>query len=123
MKTPEQLREEIVGKVINIASGELYDADADYKNIAYFEEKVANYLSTALARYGEGVRREERERKIEEYGFYDLVKIAQTMLTAIYPLDVFDGSSGSTGSVFTSRLHHALQALTPQDISAKTEEV
>lgn len=91
----------------------------DYIRIA--DEYAKSLLTTKDQQIAEAVKA-ERERKIEEYGFYDLVKIAQTMLDSIYPLDLFDGSSGNPGAVFTSRLHHALEALTPLPASEKGHE-
>lgn len=46
--TPDTEWEKIKTRVIEIASGELYDADSDHKNIAYFEEKVCRYLDFVL---------------------------------------------------------------------------
>lgn len=48
LDTPDTEWEKIKTGVIEIASGELYDADSDHTNIAYFEEKVCRYLDFVL---------------------------------------------------------------------------
>lgn len=56
--------------------------------------------------------KKERERKItEDYGFYDLVEMAKTMLSMRYPREVFTGISGDKGPKFTAKLHEALDIL------------
>jgi hypothetical protein len=44
----------------------------------------------------------------ERWSFGTLVRIAETLLEANHPPEVFDGSSGDPGPVFVARLRDAL---------------
>lgn len=75
-------------------------------------EKIASDLKDFISQELTKAREEERERKIEEdYGFWDLVSIARTILNTKYPADVFDWSSGDMGPVFVTKLREAIQLL------------
>ena len=62
---------------------------------------------------------EERERVLQEalesdpekWSFDGLVRIAQALLDASYPPDIFTGESGDPGPLFVARLRQALAAL------------
>lgn len=55
--------------------------------------------------------REERELKVSDMGFYDLVDMVEIMLEMRYPEDVFNGSSGDSGAVFTFELRKIINSL------------
>lgn len=61
------------------------------------------------------MEKEELHAIIDEMGFYDLVRVARRLLEMAYPLDLFDGSSGDSGAVFTAKLHEALNVLPPNN--------
>lgn len=68
----DKLKQEATGEVIKVAAGELYDADADHRNIAYFEEKVSRKLDTLIDHIyttltDEMVERLENKRKVKDY--------------------------------------------------------
>ncbi len=72
---------------------------------------MVKQLATALARLVSAAMRQERQRKIEEdYGFDELVQIAERLLNLKYPASVFTGVSGDSGAVFVVRLREALAA-------------
>jgi len=80
------------------------------------ETVIRHEIAELLTTFKDQCVREERERKIGEYGFYDLVEMIKEILEHTYPLDVFDGSSGDTGPLFTSKLHEAMSLLTSKDL-------
>lgn len=79
-------------------------------------KSVKEFVAQELAQAHQSGVEEERRRKIEkDYGFYELVTIAETMLNMHYPSDIFSGLSKDRGDIFVTKLREALQALTNKE--------
>lgn len=72
-------------------------------HVSWLPEKILDFIHLKL--------KIAREEQVEKWGFYGLVREVRKILDGIYPLNIFDGSSGDTGPRFTAKLHEAFAIL------------
>jgi hypothetical protein len=103
MKTNEQWLKEFRGKHTD-----------GFGNVDSTANAVEAFIQSILDEKDKEIERVEDEAVVkwrEDLGFYDFVDFIEKVLDAIYPEDVFDGSSGDRGSVFVTEVRKSIYKL------------